>query len=94
MYGFSDGLNIFLNAKVYDQTNYFVPILALGKITYFEDFHGKANAIAYHSGIGTAGAFAGDIIGGTVGGVLAYQHRVDAAHRNPGWIFYMTDDDG
>ncbi|MCE2997674.1 MAG: hypothetical protein ACK5RG_11505 [Cyclobacteriaceae bacterium] len=94
VYGFSDGLNIFLNAKVYDQTNYFVPILALGKITYFEDFHGKANSVANHSGIGTAGAFAGGIIGGTVGGVIAYQHGVDVAHRNPGWIIYMPDDDG
>ncbi|MBI3220825.1 MAG: hypothetical protein HYZ44_15020 [Bacteroidetes bacterium] len=94
VYGFSDGLNIFLNARVYDQTNYFVPILALGKITYFEDFHGKANAIAAHSGITTAGVWTGGIIGGVVGGTLAYAHGQDMAHRNPGWIIYMPDDDG
>lgn len=94
VYGFSDGLNIFLNAKVYDQTNYFVPILALGKITYFEDFHGKANAIANHSAIGTSGVLAGGIIGGAIGGVLAYSYGQDKAFRNPGWIIYMPDDDG
>ncbi len=44
VYGFSDGKNIFISTKTYAQTNHFIPILALGKITYFEDKKGKANS--------------------------------------------------
>ena len=94
VYGFSDGKNIFLNAKVYGQTSYFIPILALGKITYFEDYVGKANAIASHSDAAAFGAMSGGIIGGAIGGAIAYSHGVTEAARNPGWIIYLPDDDG
>lgn len=85
VYGFSDGINIYLNAKVYDQTNYFIPILALGKIIYFEDFVGKLSAVASKSGL---------MMYGAIGGALAYAAGNYEAKRNPGWIIYMPDDDG
>lgn len=94
VYGFSDGLNIFLNAKVYDQTNYFVPILALGKITYFEDFHGKANAIATQTDTTSVGMLRSRLIGGLNRVTYSYTRSKDIAYRNPGWIIYMPDDDG
>lgn len=49
VYGFSDGKNIFISTKTYSHTNYFVPILAIGKITYFEDIKGKANSTPAYS---------------------------------------------
>lgn len=94
VYGFSDGLNIFLNAKVYDQTNYFVPILALSKITYFEDFRGKANAIATQIDTTSEGILRARLMGGFNGVTYSYTRSKDIAYRNPGWIIYMPDDDG
>ena len=86
VYGFSDGIGVYLNAKVYDQTNYFVPLLALGDITYFEDFIGKRNAIASHTGL--------VISFGIVGGIVAYGIGDSHAGSNPGWVVFIPDDDG
>ena len=46
VYGFCDGSYLYLNARTYGQGSYFVRILALGKIIYFEDKRGKKNAFA------------------------------------------------
>jgi hypothetical protein len=85
VYGFSDGEVLFVNAKVYGQSAYFVPILMRGEIFYFEDKIGKTNALAARSG---ALAF------GLVGGLSAYLAATPQAVRNPGWIIYFPDDDG
>jgi hypothetical protein len=85
VYGFSDGEALFINAKVYGQSTYFVPILMWGEILYFEDEVGKTNALAARSGL---------LAFGLVGGISSYLVAAPEAVRNPGWIIYLPDDDG
>lgn len=85
VYGFSNGEALFVNAKVYGQPAYFVPILMRGEILYFEDKIGKTNALAARSGM---------LAFGLVGGISSYLSAAPHAERNPGWIIYLPDDDG
>ena len=86
VYAFSDGKDLFINAKVYDQTNYFVKILVLGPITYFEDMRAKKN-------IRSSAAIMGGIMGGIVGAV-AVTGAASIDPNNPGFIIYLPDEDG
>ncbi len=89
MYGFSDGTYLYINAKVYGQTNYFVRLLVLGPIIYFEDKRAKINAT--NSGnLAMAGLWGGAIGGAIVGGLMA----ASASSVDPGWIIYVKDLDG
>ena len=84
-YAFSDGKDLFINAKVYDQSNYFVKILLLGPITYFEDKRAAKNLNA---------AFFGASVVGALASVAATELLSTADPLNPGWILYLPDDDG
>jgi hypothetical protein len=86
VYGFSDGEGVYVNARVYDQTNYFVPIVILGQIVYFDDFAARRNVEAATSGL--------SFWFGVAGGVVAYTVASSNARKNPGWIIYMPDNDG
>lgn len=86
VYGFSDGQALFINAQIYGQPNYFVPILMRGEIFYFEDEIGKTNALAANSG--AAYMF------GMIGGMTSYLLSAPKASQNPGWIIYFPDEDG
>ncbi|MBL7846072.1 MAG: hypothetical protein JNL40_01290 [Cyclobacteriaceae bacterium] len=91
MYGFSDGKAVYLNAKVYGQTNYFVRILVLGPISYLEDARAKESE--YFEGAMST-AFAGGVVGGAVIGALAGAAAFDYGITNPGWVIYLPDTDG
>ncbi len=91
MYGFSDGKAVYLNAKVYGQTNYFVRILVLGPISYLED--GRAKVSEYFEGAFST-SFAGGMVGGAIIGGLAGATAVEYGINNPGWVVYLTDTDG
>jgi len=86
-YAFSDGKDLFINAKVYDQSNYFVKILFLGPITYFEDKRAKKKTPA-------SALVIGGVLGGAIGGALANAVVGVADPLNPGWIIYLPDEDG
>ena len=91
VYGFCDGSYLYLNARTYGQGSYFVRILALGKIIYFEDKRGKKNAFANEmSGV----AVMGGAIGGALVGAMAYGFGKRNANENPGWVIYMADETG
>lgn len=91
MYGFSDGKAVYLNAKVYGQTNYFVRILVLGPISYLEDR--KAKESEYLKGA-LSTPIAGGFVGGAIVGGLASVAAVDYSADNPGWVVYLPDTDG
>jgi hypothetical protein len=89
VYGFSDGKALFINAQIYGQPAYFVPILMRGEIFYFEDEVGRASAISANSGIYTFG-LAGALVSTLIVDAVAKQE----ADRNPGWIIFFPDGDG
>ena len=85
VYGFSDGKSIFINAKVYGQSNYFVPFLMLGQILYFEDNVAKINAYSTQLGLSMYG-----VAGATVSFFIGQAK----ANQNPGWVMFFPDNDG
>lgn len=87
-YGCSDGKAIFINAKVYGQSNYFVPILILGPITYFEDQRAK-NSELVGSAVGYT-LLGGVLIGAATGSLMSQNNT----YSHPGWIVYLPDKDG
>ncbi|MFM8912011.1 MAG: hypothetical protein ACKOE6_03690 [Flammeovirgaceae bacterium] len=88
VYGFSDGEGVFINAQTYGQKNYFVRILLLGSICYFEDARAKASVIGSNS-------FAkGAVWGGFFVGAIVSEAAASHAAKNPGWVIYLPDDDG
>jgi hypothetical protein len=85
VYGFSDGRDLYVNAKTYDQTNYFVKVTAVGPITYFEDEAGKRNKLVEHTqGYGF----------GLIGMLIAEQSLTPRVRKNPGMIIYLPDEEG
>jgi hypothetical protein len=91
VYGFCDGEYLYLNAKTYGQGNYFVRILVLGKIIYFEDKRGKRKAVASQM---NGPAIVGGAIGGAIAGALVYGSSGTNANENPGWVIYTEDENG
>jgi hypothetical protein len=88
VYGFSDGESIFINAQTYGQKNYFVRLLLLGSICYFEDARAKASIIGSNS-------FAkGAVWGGIIVGAIVSEAAASNAAKNPGWVIYLPDNDG
>jgi hypothetical protein len=87
VYAFSDGRALYLNANVYTEANYFVRILTLGTIIYFEDQRAKADEIKNHV---ANSALAYD------GATLEQISRElrSGNNKNPGWIIYLPDEDG
>lgn len=88
VYGFCDGSYLYINAKTYGQGNYFVRILLLGQIVYFEDAKGKSKAMTAESA-GTATFF-----GGAVGLAIVHSSSEKSVKENPGWVVYMADNTG
>ena len=87
VYGFSDGHMVYVNAKVYNQNSYFVPILILGKIVYLEDGIARQKVI-------NSSTFAMSFTFGLAGGVAMALTTSKDERTNPGWVIYMPDDDG
>lgn len=88
MYGFCDGDYLYINAKVYGQSNYFVRLLVLGPIIYFEDKRAKSNKVV-GAGVGTSvgfGLIGAAVVSGAMATTMTYGH--------PGWIIYVPDSDG
>lgn len=95
VYGFCDGNNIYISAKTYGQGNYFVRMLVLGKIMYFEDKRGKKRAIASQAnGPAIMGGVLGGAVGGAIAGALAYSQPGTNVNENPGWVVYSGDENG
>lgn len=95
VYGFCDGENVFISAKTYGQGNYFVRILVLGKIIYFEDKRGKKRAIASQAnGPAIMGGVLGGAVGGAIAGALVYSQPGTNVNENPGWVVYTGDENG
>lgn len=92
MYGFSDGKDVYINAKVYGRSNYFVKILILGPIIYFEDQ--KAKESQYLSGTLSTGILLGGVVGGAIAGAFIGTMPEDSGMNNPGWVVYLADTDG
>jgi hypothetical protein len=42
VYAFSDGVNLWVNARIYSDVNYFIPVLDIGPVIYFEDLSEEA----------------------------------------------------
>jgi hypothetical protein len=82
VYAFSDGVNLWVNARIYLEVNYFIPVLEIGPAIYFEDFLGRVDAEAKVFGLGMRGYAIGRIIGNVI------------ATDNPGWLIYLPDDEG
>ena len=91
VYGFCDGEYLYLNAKTYGQGNYFVRLLVLGKIIYFEDKRGKKKAVASQM---NGPIIVGGAIGGALAGALVYGYSGTNANENPGWVIYTGDEEG
>lgn len=89
VYGFSDGQALFINAQIYGQPNYFVPILMRGEILYFEDEIGRANAVSAVNSTYNYG-----LSGALVSKWIVDEVAKNQAERNPGWIIFCPDDDG
>ncbi|MDZ4714467.1 MAG: hypothetical protein SH819_03270 [Cytophagales bacterium] len=87
VYGYSNGEDIYINAKVYGHSNYFVKILILGPIIYFEDQRHKSNKFYMQTAM--AGVWGG-ALGGAIVGALASTY----GGNNPGFIVYVPDEDG
>jgi hypothetical protein len=91
VYGFSDGFDLYLNAQVYCDLNYYVKILLLGPLSYFEDKAGKSNALSSHRRAWRVVGFAlGGVIGGAVGTLISSGRATGQA----GWVIYLDDPDG
>lgn len=88
VYAFSDGRFLYLNAKVYSEhANYFVKIVMLGPIVYFEDAIGKTNVIKNRVARGAS------FYAGITAAVVIRSLKLGPA-KNPGWIIYLPDEDG
>jgi hypothetical protein len=86
--GFSDGESVFINAQTYEQRAYFVKMLILGKITYFEDARAKTKIIGMNN------AAVGHLLGGIIVASILYAEAAKRSVKNPGFVVYMPDDDG
>lgn len=88
IYGFCDGESVFINAQTYEQSAYFVKLLILGKIIYFEDARAKTKIIGMNN------AAVGHLLGGIVVAPFLYAEAAKRSVKNPGFVVYMPDDDG
>ena len=86
-YGFSDGTYLYVNARTFDfSQDYFLPVLVLGRVIYFEDFKGAFRIERTGTGLTWFFGFAGSL--------MATPIAKQIATENPGWVIYLSDDDG
>ncbi len=88
IYGFSDGESIYINAQTYEQNTYFVKILMLGKVIYFEDKRAKTKILGMNNGA------IGHLLGGMVLAPILYSEAANRSSKNPGFVIYIPDNDG
>jgi hypothetical protein len=91
VYGFSDGNDLFVNAQIYCDLNYYVRVQLLGPISYFEDKLGKRNAVSSHGRL-TRAVFVG--VGGVAGAVIGNLATRTKPIDNSGWVVSLGDSDG